>query len=158
MIFEPLVFFVLLGLVMTPPRVISSEVIFSRSGQITSFKLADKTCISGLTVKKGLSKHCICKSEYWQDSYMTGRAKSKVNIVFKPTYLAPKVELFFAVCVFPYHVVGHFCIYTQVGCFCFVGCHATHNIRGRRIEVVVFNGRAVEPDHLFDVWWVVKNS
>lgn len=152
MIFEPLVFFVLLGLVMTPPCVMSSEVIFSRSGQITSFKLAGKTCISGPTFKKGLSKHYICKSEYWQDRYDTPRAKSKVNIVFKPTYLAPKVELFFAVLDFPYHVVGHFCIYTQVGWFCFIGCHAIHNILCRRIEVVVFNGRAVEPDHLFDVW------
>lgn len=87
MIFEPLVFFVLLGLVMTPPRVMSSEVIFSRSGQITSFKLAGKTCISGATFKKGVSKHYICKSEYWQDRYDTPRAKSKVNIVFK-TYLS----------------------------------------------------------------------
>lgn len=51
-LFEPLVFFVLLGLGMTPPRVMSSEVIFSRSGQIMSFKLAGKTCISGPTLKK----------------------------------------------------------------------------------------------------------
>lgn len=151
MLFEPLVFIVLLGLVMTPLRVMSSEVIFSRSGQITSFKLAGKTCISGPTLKKGLSKHCICKSEYCQDRYDTGRAKSKVNIVFKPTYLAPEVELFFAVFDFPYHVVGHFCIHTQVCGFCFVGCHAINNILGRRIEVVVFNGCAVEPDHLFNV-------
>lgn len=151
-LFEPLVFFVLLGLRMTPPRVMSSEVIFRRSGQITSFKLAGKTCISGPTLKiKDCQNIASANLSFVTTDMIQEEPRAKQILFLKPTYLAPKVELFFAVFDFPYHVVGHFCIHTQVGGVCFVGCHAIQNILGRRIEVIVFNACAVEPDHLFDV-------